>query len=47
MDTFDALGAKYDYPINSKEPKKYVENFNQKKYIIKKGGNGIIYNAIK
>ena len=47
MDTFDALGAKYDYPINSKELKKYVENFNQKKYIIKKGGNGIIYNAIK
>ena len=47
MDTYDALGAKYDYPFSIKQVEKIVKPLGLKKYKIKKGGNGIVFNGIK
>lgn len=47
MDTFDALGSKYDYPITKKKLNKYTRGLKLKKRILKKGGNGLIFNGTK
>lgn len=47
MDTFDALGARYDYPISINTLKKWGQTLNLKSYKIKKGSNGLVFNAIK
>ena len=47
LDTFDALGAKYDKPLRPKKLKKIASEIKLKKFIVKKGGNGLVLNAIK
>ena len=47
MDTFDALGAKYDYPVRPKTISKWAEDLNYKNFSVKKGGNGVVLNAYK
>ena len=47
MDTFDALGAKYDYPTSVKEITTLAKSLKIKSYKVKKGGNGVIFNAVK
>jgi 2-polyprenyl-3-methyl-5-hydroxy-6-metoxy-1,4-benzoquinol methylase len=47
MDTFDALGAKYDYPVSVKTVNKFAQLLNLKSYNVKKAGNGVVFNAIK
>ena len=47
MDTFDALGARYDFPISMKELDQWAKSLKIDSYSIKKGGNGLIFNGIK
>ena len=46
MDTFDALGARYDYPASIAEVSKWVKDIDLADYEVKKGGNGIVFNGI-
>ena len=47
MDTFDALGAKYDYPASIVEVKRWVSSLGLKWFEIKKGGTGIVFNGCR
>ena len=47
MDTFDALGAKYDFPASVKEIKSFGKTLNVSSFKVKGGGNGVIFNAVK
>ena len=47
MDTFDALGAKYDKPLRLNELKKIASQIELKSWQVKKGGNGLVLNAKK
>ena len=45
MDTFDALGAKYDKPLRLNKLKKIMQKIKLKNFQVKKGGNGLVVNA--
>jgi SAM-dependent methyltransferase len=45
MDTFDALGAKYDFPASVAKVKKWVNGLGLAWIDVKKGGNGIVFNG--
>ena len=47
MDTFDALGAKYDFPINSNQLDKIAKTVGLKNFKIKKKRLILILNGIK
>lgn len=47
MDTFDALGATYDFPARPNTVKKWGRDINIKEFNVKKGGNGVVFNAVK
>ena len=47
LDTFDALGAKFDKPLRPKKLEKIASEIKLKKFMVKKGGNGLVLNAIK
>ena len=47
MDTFDALGAKYDKPLSLSELKQIGNALSVTKFEIKKGGNGLVFNGEK
>lgn len=47
MDTFDALSAKYDKPLRPNQVKNIATKLNLKDFEVKKGGNGILFNAVK
>ena len=47
MDTFDALGAKYDKPLRLNELKKITSRIELQNCQVKKGGNGLVFNAKK
>ena len=47
MDTFDALGAKYDKPLRLNELKKITSQIQLQNCQVKKGGNGLVFNAKK
>jgi len=45
MDTFDALGAKYDYPWSRKEMMYMAKSLPVRGYMIGHGGNGLVLNT--
>jgi 2-polyprenyl-3-methyl-5-hydroxy-6-metoxy-1,4-benzoquinol methylase len=47
MDTFDALGAAYDYPASLSEVRKWGSTLNAHSFNVKVGSNGVIFNAVK
>ena len=47
MDTFDALGAKYDKPLSEKELQKIAKTIGLEKYKIKKTSSILILNGVK
>jgi len=47
MDTFDALGAKYDNPLSEKELQKIAKKIGLEKYKIKKTSSILILNGVK
>ena len=47
MDTFDALGAKYDFPASVKEIDTLGQSLDVNSFKVKRGGNGVIFNAVK
>lgn len=47
MDTFDALGAKYDNPLSEKELQKIAKSIGLEKYKIKKTRSILILNGVK
>lgn len=47
LDTFDALGSKYDYPWSLNKLNKFVKNLNLSNFSCKYGANGLILNALK
>ena len=47
MDTFDALGAKYDNPLSEKELQKIAKTIRLEKYKIKKTRSILILNGVK
>ena len=47
MDTFDALGAKYDFPASVKEIDTLGQSLDVTSFKVKRGGNGVIFNAVK
>ena len=47
MDTFDALGAKYDTPLNIKELNDIAKNLGLINFQIKERGPVIVLNAVK
>lgn len=47
MDTFDALGAKYDTPASFRTVKKWGKMLQLDNVRVKGGGNGVVFNAIK
>lgn len=47
MDTFDALGAKYDFPTSVEEIETLGLSLNVNSFKVKRGGNGVIFNAVK
>ena len=47
MDTFDALGAKYDHPLNIQELNEIAKKVGFINFEIKKNGPVIVLNAVK
>ncbi|MBI2453781.1 class I SAM-dependent methyltransferase [Candidatus Peregrinibacteria bacterium] len=47
MDTFDALGAKYDIPVTLCDVERWFRKCGYKKYEVFEGGNGIVGNGTK
>ena len=47
MDTFDALGAKYDYPASLKTVRKWANCLGMKNFEVKRGDNGVVLNCKK
>ncbi len=47
MDTFDALGAKYDFPLSLEEVRAIAQSLGVASFDVKKGGNGVVFNATK
>ena len=47
LDTFDALGAKFDKPLRPKKLEKIASKIKLKKFIVKKGATGLVLNAVK
>tara|TARA_B110000977_G_C11040111_1_gene478555 strand:+ start:791 stop:1738 length:948 start_codon:yes stop_codon:yes gene_type:complete len=47
LDTFDALGAKYDLPASLREIESLAKELGLDFYNVKRGGNGVVLNGIK
>ena len=47
MDTFDALGATYDFPFSRKDLNRLANSLELNDIIIKKGGNGLVLNGTR
>jgi SAM-dependent methyltransferase len=47
LDTFDALGAKYDYPASPREVENIARKLDLRSYRVKKGGNGVVLNGVR